>query len=177
LISPFPVTRYEIKSFAKPAEIAALLSTHVKSYTTYTRGDKHKTFTGSVSENGFRVVLARKKFERMGAIRPSVSGDFRLSSESTIIDVTIKYDSYLYLIPFVIFFIFIASFNLQDNLLPLLEAFSTHNIIGVLNYFPPLLQPFSFMIIVYIALLISLVIQTQSAKGTLEEILAPLIIK
>jgi hypothetical protein len=173
----FPVVRYEIKSSAKPAEIAAFLSTHVRPYATYTRGDEHKTFTGSVSESGFRVVLSRKKFERISANRPSVSGDFRLSSESTIIDVTIKYDSYPFLIPFVIFIIVIASLNFQDNLLQLLEAFSTHNIIGVLNYFPPLLAPFSFMIIVYIALLISLGIHAYFAKERLEEILAPLINK
>ena len=88
-----------------------------------------------------------------------------------------KNDSNLYLIFLVFIFMLLTWLNLQDFVLPLFENISTLNIFGILYYFTSLLQPIGFVTLVYLGLLIGYEIEVHIAKDTLEEILAPLIIK
>ena len=92
----FPVRRYEIKSLAKPSEIAAILSPHVEPYALFPGRGQHRTFSGAVSETGFRFVhigASGKTFP----FHPTISGRFISSAQRTMIRITIKHDSYFFI--------------------------------------------------------------------------------
>ena len=90
-----PVRRYEIKSLAKPSEIAAILSPHVEPYALFPGRGQHRTFSGAVSETGFRFVhigASGKTFP----FHPTISGRFIPSAQRTTIRITIKHDAFFY---------------------------------------------------------------------------------
>ena len=92
----FPVRRYEIKSLAKPSEIAAILSAHVEPYSLFPGKGRHKAFSGSVSETGFRFVhigASGKTFP----FHPTISGRFIPSAQRTTIRITIKHDAFFFI--------------------------------------------------------------------------------
>ena len=175
---PFlPVSSYEIKSSAKPSEIVALLNTHVQPFPIVTRLGGHKTFSGSVSENGFRFIRVG---ENRNSFRPTVSGTFHSSPQFTTVQVTIKHDAFFF-IPLAIMFLLFCSFSLSNSVLPLLNGFLSNNPQEIQNYLalPHIFFLFSPIVLLFIGYFFALVFfesEAESAKKELAKILAPLIL-
>jgi hypothetical protein len=175
---PFlPVSSYEIKSSAKPSEIVALLNTHVQPFPIVTRLGGHKTFSGTVSENGFRFIRVG---ENRNSFRPTVSGNFQVSPQFTTIRVTIKHDAFFF-IALAIMFLLFCSFSLSNSALPLLMAFLSHNTQEIQYYLSPpnlfiLFSPIALLLIGYFFAWVFFESESDSAKRELANILAPLIL-
>jgi len=177
----FPVTKFEIRSSAKPAEIAALLSTHVKPSPAKPRlFGAPSFFEGSVSEKSFRLI--RINYNRRNIFEPCVCGDFRLVDGITIIDVTVEYDLFLFLLPPIIWFVASGWFIFQVFLLPFLEAIYYQKTTELLRFLSIshmilMLAVFGFSLFGFSIIFINGVIQIHLARETLEKFLAPIILK
>ncbi len=178
LMPLFPVSSYEIKSLAKPSEIVAVLNTHVQPFPIVSRLGGHKTFSGSVSETGFRFIRVG---ENRNSFRPTVSGTFQLSPQFTTIRVTIKHDAYFF-IPLAIMFLLFCSFSLSNSVLPLFTALLSNNTQEIQKYLSLpylffLLSPIALLFIGYFFALAFFEGEADSAKKELAKILGPLILK
>jgi len=118
----FPVKSYELESLAKSSEIAAILSEHVQDHPLTFPFVKHKTFYGSVSDTGFRIVRVDRN---RNSFRPPVLGTFNSSPKLTTIHVTIKHDVYSFM-PVIIISALIIMFVCQFLAIPLLSAHSSN---------------------------------------------------
>ena len=178
----FPVTKFEIRSSAKPAEIAALLSTHVKPSPAKPRLIGEPIFfEGAVSEKSFRLIRVTYNHRR-NIFKPCVCGDFRLVDGITIIDVTVEYDLFLFLLPPIIWFVASGLFIFQVFLLPFLEAIYNQNTTELLRFLSIshmilMLVVFGFSLFGFLIIFINGVIQIHLAREMLEKFLASIILK